>query len=168
MAANTNKRIPVKWIRDGAKAAYDKQDHCFICGRREELELHHTHGMTNLLEKWAKDNGVSLSTDEKVLAIREEFIELHHKEIYEDVFTLCVGHHEKLHSVFGKSPPLSTATKQTRWVHIQKEKHENKLESNELGDVSKSKPSSISNGTSGGVFGRLVLQHDYFASFRKD
>lgn len=116
------KRLAIKWIRDGAKAAYKKEAECFICGNTEELELHHTNGLTNLLEKWAKKNKIDISTDEAVLEIRDRFIEEHHKELYEDVFTLCAPHHAKLHQVYGKSPPLSTASKQVRWVHIQKDK----------------------------------------------
>lgn len=118
MAAN--KRIPIKWIRDKAKAAYEKADECFICGSSEELELHHTHGLTNLLMKWAKANKVDISTDEAVKEIREQFIDEHRKEIYDDVFTLCASHHTKLHGVYGKSPALSTAPKQVVWIQKQK------------------------------------------------
>lgn len=118
----TKKRLAVKWIRDGAKAAYKKQGECFICGNTEELELHHVHGMTNLLETWAKRNKIDISTDEAVLEIRDRFIAEHHKEIYEDVFTLCASHHDRLHSVYGKSPLLSTAPKQVRWIQTQKDK----------------------------------------------
>lgn len=117
-----NKRIPIKWVRDGAKAAYKKQDECYICGATEELELHHTHGMTNLLMRWAKDNCIDISTDEAVKAVRHQFIDEHRKEIYEDVFTLCAMHHKKLHLVYGKSPLLSTAPKQAIWIEKQKEK----------------------------------------------
>ena len=122
MAKNTNKRIPVKWIRDGAKSAYEKQNVCYICGSENDLELHHTHSITLLLESWAKTGGHSLETDEEVLQIREEFIETHNKEIYEDVYTLCNHHHVMLHSVYGKAPPLSTAPKQNNWIEKQKQK----------------------------------------------
>ena len=80
MAANTgeNKRIPIKWIRDRAKGAYTKQDSCFICGSTTDLELHHTHGLTNLYEKWLKDTGYIVNTDEDILALRDEFISTFH------------------------------------------------------------------------------------------
>lgn len=123
MAKNTNKRIPTKWIRDRAKSAYTKQDHCYICGTNQDLELHHTHSVTLLLERWAAKHGHDLSTDDAVLAIRDEFIAEHHKEIYEEVFTLCNKHHVKLHGVYGKAPPLSSAAKQRRWIELQREKH---------------------------------------------
>ena len=45
MATNTNKRLAVKWIRDLAKKAYEKQDNCFICNTTVDLELHHLHSL---------------------------------------------------------------------------------------------------------------------------
>jgi len=122
MAKNTNKRIPVKWIRDRAKSAYDKKECCYICNTPEDLELHHTHSVTLLLERWIEKTGRDFSSDEAVLQNRDEFIEHHHKEIYEDVFTLCNRHHVALHGVYGKAPPLSTATKQNHWIETQKAK----------------------------------------------
>ena len=122
MSANTNKRISVKWIRDGAKSAYDKKDVCFICNSSEDLELHHTSSLTLLLEKWAKTSNIDISTDDAVLAIRARFIEEHTSELYDEVFTLCLKHHQKLHGIFGKAPPLHTAQKQVNWVTKQKAK----------------------------------------------
>lgn len=123
MAKNTgNARIPVKWIRDGAKSAYDKKSECHICGTTEDLELHHTHSITLLLENWVTKNRIDISTDEAVLAIRDEFISAHRKEIYDDVYTLCNKHHVALHSVYGAKPALATAEKQSRWVELQKDK----------------------------------------------
>lgn len=119
---NTNKRIPVKWVRDAAKSAYEKQDACFICNSKTDLELHHTNSLTLLLEKWAKENGYDLDTDEQVLAIRDQFIEQHHSEIYDEVFTLCLKHHQALHGVFGKAPDLSSSQKQIRWIEKRKAK----------------------------------------------
>lgn len=124
MAKNTgNNRIPVKWVRDKAKSAYEKQGSCFICGIDQDLELHHTHSITILLENWARNNGYDISTDEGILAVRDKFIESHKREIYEEVYTLCNRHHVKLHSIYGKKPPIGTADKQSRWIHKQKEKH---------------------------------------------
>ena len=122
MAKNTNKRIPVKWVRDGAKSAYEKQSVCYICGTDQDLELHHTHSITLLLERWSVDKGYDISTDDGILAVRDEFIEDHHKEIYEDVYTLCNPHHVKLHGVYGKAPGLHTAPLQARWIEKQKSK----------------------------------------------
>jgi hypothetical protein len=121
MAKNIgNNRIPVKWVRDKAKAAYDKKDTCYICTTGLDLELHHVYSVTILLENWALENGYDISTDEGILAVRDEFIETHHKELYDDVYTLCNKHHVKLHSIYGKKPPQHTAAKQKRWIDLQK------------------------------------------------
>lgn len=126
MAKNTNNnRIPVKWIRDKAKSAYDKKDHCYICGTTEDLELHHTHSITLLLNAWSDRKSYDISTDEGILAVRDEFIEEHHKEIYDDVYTLCNKHHVKLHGVYGKAPSIQSASKQGKWIEAQKAKYEN-------------------------------------------
>lgn len=122
MATNTNKRIPVKWVRDRAKSAYEKADSCFICGTKQDLELHHLHSITYLLEKWASDQEYDISTDDGILAVRDEFISTHKHEIYELVYTLCNKHHVSLHSVYGKSPPPGSEPKQERWIEIQKAK----------------------------------------------
>jgi hypothetical protein len=120
VAKNTgNKRVAVKWVRDGAKSAYEKKDSCHICGSSEDLELHHTNSVTLLLEKWAKDNGIDISTDDAIVAVRDDFIAQHYNEIYVEVFTLCNKHHVALHRVFGKAPPLPTSQKQVRWIEKQ-------------------------------------------------
>ncbi len=123
MAKNTNKRIPVKWIRDRAKGAYEKQGHCWICGTSQDLELHHLKSITLLLEQWAKNQGLTLDTDDEVLRVRDQFIQEHHRELYDEVYTLCNRHHVQLHSVYGKSPQLSTSSRQERWIELQRQKH---------------------------------------------
>lgn len=123
MAKNTsNNRIPVKWVRDKAKAAYEKQDHCYICATTQDLELHHTHSITLLLNAWADKKSYDISTDEGILAVRDEFINEYRKEIYEDVYTLCNKHHVALHGVYGKAPTILSASRQGRWIEIQKAK----------------------------------------------
>ena len=124
MAKNTNnKRLAVKHVRDRAKSAYEKGTSCYICGTTEDLELHHTHSITVLLKNCAQDKGYNIDTDEGVIAVRDEFIECYHKEIYDDVYTLCNKHHLSLHSIYGKSPPLQTASKQGSWIEKQKAKY---------------------------------------------
>jgi hypothetical protein len=132
VAKNTgNNRAAIKWVRDRAKSAYIKMPLCCICDTDQDLELHHTHGMTNLFEQWCKKQGYQIDTDEDVLAIRDEFINTHHYEIYEAVYTLCNKHHQALHRVYGKSPPLHTAKKQSHWIDCQRAK-EHGLESPKL------------------------------------
>lgn len=122
MAINTNKRLSVKWVRDKCKAAYEKADVCYICGTSEELELHHFHSLTLMLEKWSRKKGYDISTDDGILAVREEFIAEHHTELYNKVRTLCNKHHVALHKIYGKAPALGTEAAQERWVEIQKSK----------------------------------------------
>lgn len=138
MAKNTdNKRIAVKHVRDKAKAAYEKKDHCCICGTSQDLELHHTHSITILLNNWAHLKGYDISTDAGILAVRDEFIEAHRKELYDDVFTLCNPHHVKLHSIYGKAPSASSAPKQAVWIARQKAKLEgNDVPAKNLGTFS--------------------------------
>jgi hypothetical protein len=123
MAANTNKRIPVKWVRDRAKAAYEKKTECYICGTSHELELHHLHSVTILLDKWAKAKNYDISTDAGILSVRDEFIEEHHTELYDQVYTLCNRHHVALHSVYGKAPQPGSEPKQAHWIETQRAKH---------------------------------------------
>lgn len=126
MAKNTNnKRQAVKHVRDKAKSAYEKKSECYICGTTQDLELHHTHSVTLLLNKWAAEQGYDISTDDGILAVRDEFIEAHKREIYEAVYTLCNRHHVKLHQVYGKSPLLASAPKQERWIEVQRQKYTN-------------------------------------------
>jgi len=123
MAKNTNKRIPVKWVRDRAKAAYDKKSECFICDSTKDLELHHLHSVTILLESWADRKGYDISTDEGILAVRDEFIAEHKIELYEKVYTLCNPHHVALHAIYGKAPAVGSEPKQQRWIELQRQKH---------------------------------------------
>lgn len=123
MAKNTQKRIPVKWIRDRAKSAYQKQTHCFVCNTTLDLELHHLHSITRLLEKYCVKNNIVLDTDSKVLEIRDDFIEKHYVEIYELVYTLCNTHHVKLHTIYGKSPSEASVLKQKKYLETQRDKH---------------------------------------------
>lgn len=122
MAINTNKRIATKHLRDKAKAAYEKADHCYICGTTEELELHHFHSLTLMLNKWSQEKKYDISTDEGILAVRDEFIKEHHTELYDKVRTLCNRHHIALHRIYGKAPALGTEAAQERWVEIQRSK----------------------------------------------
>ena len=129
MAKNTgtgteNKRIAVKHIRDKAKAAYEKKSCCYICGTTEDLELHHLHSITKLLNTWADKLNYDISTDEGVLAVRDEFISQHREELYDLVYTLCNTHHVRLHGVYGKAPSPDSVSKQKRWIDIQKAKFE--------------------------------------------
>lgn len=117
------KRDPIKFVRDKAKARYNKGSECFICGSKEKLDFHHYYTLTPLFNKWLRDNKIVIKTDEDVLAVRDRFIAEHMPELYDHAVTLCHDHHLKLHSIYGKDPSLVTATKQMNWVRIQREKN---------------------------------------------
>ena len=117
------KRDLIKYVRDKAKAKYPKGSDCFICGSKENLDFHHFHGLTELLDIWLLRNKINISTAEDIISVRERFIEEHYQELYDEAVTLCHTHHLKLHSIYGKRPSLATAPKQKRWVGKQREKH---------------------------------------------
>lgn len=132
----TFKRDPIKFVRDKAKARYEKGTECFICGSNKVLDFHHFFSLTPLFNKWLRENKITIKTDDDVLAVRDQFIAEHQPELYEHAVTLCHDHHLKLHSVYGKDPPLITAMKQKRWTEIQREKHGlNKLDDGETKSV---------------------------------
>lgn len=120
------KRDRVKYIRDKAKSRYEKDSSCKICGAQIKLDLHHYFTLVPLLNKWLEEKQrlrPEHYTDEYITIWREEFIDDNWKELYDDTVTLCHDHHLKLHSIYGRNPPLHTAKKQLRWVEIQREKH---------------------------------------------
>lgn len=121
MAKNTGtgnelKRTVYKYIRDGVKANYTKLDHCEVCGCSEDLELHHPHTLSLVFDAYCEERGITVKDAEEVMAMRDEFYQVHWNELVVDVLTLCNTHHKALHKVYGAQPPLSTAAKQRVWV----------------------------------------------------
>jgi len=120
------KRDKIKYIRDKAKSKYQKGTECRICGAKTKLDFHHFSTMVTLLDKWLAAK-IKLRpehyTDEYITIWRDEFIDDNWAAIYDETVTLCHTHHLKLHSVYGRNPPLHTAEKQKRWVGIQRDKH---------------------------------------------
>lgn len=117
-------RMEIKYIRDRAKAKYNKGPACEVCGTTESLEFHHYYTMTPLWNKWKKERGIVIRTVDDIISVRDEFIADQYDKVYNETATLCSTHHTLLHSVYGKDPALPTAEKQKNWVRIQKEKHE--------------------------------------------
>ena len=114
-------RDEIKYVRDGAKAAYAKKAHCYICGTEEELQFHHFYSMTLLWNKWKKTHGIDIESVDDIMQVRDIFVEDHHDEVYNQTVTLCKFHHmERLHKIYGKVPTLGTAMKQKRWCEKQR------------------------------------------------
>lgn len=120
------KRDKVKYIRDKAKASYEKDTECRICGSQIKLDFHHFHTLAPLLHKWLEEKQKLRPehyTDEYIVVWRDEFIDDNWAELYTETVTLCHDHHLKLHSIYGRNPGLHTVEKQKRWVQIQREKN---------------------------------------------
>ena len=117
------KRDLVKYVRDRAKSKYDKGTECRICESTENLDFHLFYGLTELLEKWLRENKLNIDSAEEIMEVRDTFIQQHLVELYEEAVTLCHNHHLRLHSIYGKRPKLHTAQKQKRWVAKQREKY---------------------------------------------
>tara|TARA_B100000900_G_C20455606_1_gene665025 strand:- start:398 stop:769 length:372 start_codon:yes stop_codon:yes gene_type:complete len=117
------KRDLVKYVRDKAKSRYNKKDTCYICGSSKNLDFHHFHGLTELLETWLKRNKITINNEQEILDIRKQFIDENYVEVYDECVTLCHNHHLRLHSIYGKRPKLITAKKQQRWVEKQRDKY---------------------------------------------
>lgn len=116
-------RSAVKWIRDFSKSHYRKDVKCAICDTPENLELHHYSSVSLLVHSYAEENNLDFSNKEVILEHREAFLDKHWQEMVEDTVTLCKKHHLLLHSVYGEVPDLSTASKQPRWVELQRRKN---------------------------------------------
>ena len=120
-------RDEIKYVRDGAKAAYVKDTQCFICHTDQELQFHHFYSMTLLWKKWKKENNITITNTDDIFNVRDDFVSEHHDQVYNQTITLCKFHHmERLHKIYGKVPPLYTAQKQKRWAERQRIKFEEK------------------------------------------
>ena len=66
------KRDLVKYVRDKAKSKYDKGTECRICGSKENLDFHHFYGLTELLEKWLREQKLVIQTAEEIMEMELE------------------------------------------------------------------------------------------------
>ena len=82
--------------------------------------------ITILLNRWADHKGYDISSDDGILAVRDEFIAEHRVELYDLVYTLCNKHHVSLHGVYGKAPAFGSEDRQKNWIEKQKAKAEGK------------------------------------------
>ena len=127
---STLKRIPIKYVRDRAKSRYVKASNCYVCGVGGSLDFHHLYTVDVLFDNWLKVNKLKIATVEDIIAVRDDFIQEHEYELYDYAKTLCKKCHQRLHTVYGQRPSLSTAEKQERWLIKQREKHQCRTEPN--------------------------------------
>lgn len=124
MATNVKyKRDAISIMRDGIKSKYPKASECRICGSEEDLEFHHYHTVALLVKNYAAENQLDFNKEEVVLEHRTAFYDKYMHELVEHAVTLCHTHHQALHKVYTKEPPLFTANKQEAWVEKQRIKH---------------------------------------------
>jgi len=116
------KRIPIKYVRDRAKSRYGKDSHCYVCGVDGSLDFHHLFTVDILLDNWLRDNKIKIESAEDIIAVRDNFIDSHTYEMFEYARTLCKICHKRLHTIYSQRPSLATASKQERWLDIQREK----------------------------------------------
>jgi hypothetical protein len=117
------KRDPVKYIRDFMKSNYKAKECCYICGSHENIELHHLYSVAELWHAWTKANKIVINTDEDVLDCRESFIQ--DNSMYlgnEHLYSLCKPHHQRLHSLYGKSYSNYMSKRVKQWLEAQRDK----------------------------------------------
>jgi hypothetical protein len=117
------KRDPVKYIRDFMKSSYKARECCFICRSRENIELHHLYSVAELWHAWSKKNRIIISSDEDIINCRDRFVQ--ENALYlgnEHLYSLCKSHHQRLHSIYGKSYSNYMARKVKNWLEAQRDK----------------------------------------------
>jgi hypothetical protein len=120
------KRYEVKYIRDGIKKLYPVKTACEICAATEGLHFHHYNSLAELYNAWSAKHGIKPESAEEMFEVRENFYSEYYEELVNLGACLCKKCHERLHKVYGKNPPIRTATKQAAWVEKQRTKHEAK------------------------------------------
>ena len=124
------KRLPVKYIRDYIKKNYKVRDCCFICRSTQQLELHHLYSVSELFERWCVTNKIrEINCVEEIQNLRVQFaLDCADELSQENLYTLCKPHHQKLHSLFGKSYSNYVALKVKNWLKKQQIKHGEELD----------------------------------------
>ncbi len=121
------KREIIKYLRDYLKKDYIGQGNCFICEKKENLELHHLYGLSELFNTWCEQNSIDKITTVKeinrlrILFAEDEKEKLSNKYLY----TLCKPHHTRLHTLYGQRYENRQVPKILRWIGIQKDKYGN-------------------------------------------
>jgi 5-methylcytosine-specific restriction endonuclease McrA len=120
------KRFPIKYIRDYIKKDYKIRDCCYICGSKQQLELHHLYSLSELFNQWCTQKRIyEISSEEQMLELRVMFAaDLSDKLAEKHLYTLCSVHHKHLHNLYGQRYPNYLVPKVKNWINIQKDKHE--------------------------------------------
>lgn len=118
-------KYPVKIVREYIKKDYKPRDCCYICGAKENLELHHLYSLSETWNTWLTDQKIKhLESDEQVKQLRIKFAEDCAEQLSnEHLITLCKKHHLALHTVYGQRYSNYLVPKIKNWVEIQKDKN---------------------------------------------
>jgi hypothetical protein len=117
-------RLPVKWVRDSIKSKYKEKEPCFICGSEIDIELHHLYSVSELWNVWLRENRITISCDQDVIANRSRFEQDNADKLSNDnLFSLCKPHHLKLHQIYGKSYSNYMGDRVRSWIQKQQEKN---------------------------------------------
>ena len=119
------KRFPIKYIRDFIKKDYKLREEFYVCGSRENLELHHIMSVSELFNKWCDKNKIHTISDvDTINKLRKQFADDCKDELsHTNLFTLCSKHHKLLHSIYGQRYSNYLAPKIKNWLDIQKAKN---------------------------------------------
>ncbi len=118
------KRHVVKYVRDFIKKDYNKASSCYICGSKNNLELHHIYSLSQLWREWCHNKKIiTIDSVEHVIELRELFQKQCKLNLSNDnLYTLCKLHHSKLHTIYGQRYTNDLVPKIERWLEIQKGK----------------------------------------------
>ena len=118
------KRFPIKYVRDYIKKDYKVRDKCYICGSKDDLELHHLYSLSQLGEIWCKEHNLKqVESVELIKYLRVTFAKDNSKYLNnKNLYTLCRMHHSKLHTLYGQNYSNHLVPKVKKWLDIQKDK----------------------------------------------
>jgi len=118
------KRFPIKYVRDYIKKDYKVRDKCYICGSKDDLELHHLYSLSQLWEIWCKEHNLKqVESVELIKYLRVTFAKDNSKYLNnKNLYTLCRMHHSKLHTFYGQNYSNHLVPKVKKWLDIQKDK----------------------------------------------
>ena len=124
MRERSTEKIFTKFIRAKAKTSYHpyKKNECWVCGRKENLELHHVYPLAEIIKDYLNENNIVNPKNDEDL--REQIFRDLGNKIFneENLITLCKVHHTNIHRLFGKTYSGTVSEKVKNYLTKQKEK----------------------------------------------
>lgn len=134
------KQPETKYIRDRLKYEYrdyaKSKNSCEVCGEENtednltadgrastgSLRVVFAYSLLLLWNKWKRDNGVVIQSEDQMKAAAADFIEAEREKL-SVYWAMCDIHYKRIHSIYGKTIPLHYSKKLIRYVSIQQEKN---------------------------------------------